>query len=142
MRFFFLLVLWTSLASIALSQSLYVLAWTEGDLNSDGVPERVFIVSPHSSDPANQKSSKFLVVMEYHNHLYQEAFQMPIKAGFLCRTTTDHMSAPVADIWGLHYLPPAGGEQARVKVTFTPGSGEFFFLLHDGQGYRVQSSGD
>ncbi len=126
----------------AWAQNLFVLSWAEGDLNSDGVPERVFLTSSQSSDPANARSEKQLLVMEYRDQRYQKAFQMPIRGNFWCKSPALRLTSPVADFWGLQYLPPALGEPARVKLTFTPGSGEFLTIVHDGSTYRSQSSGD
>lgn len=131
-----------ALAASALAQSLYVLDWTEGDLNGDGVPERVLLVSPDSSDPAHPRSRKQLLVMEYHQKSYRQVFQKNIEAGFFCKTFKQRLSSAQADFWGLHFVGPELGQNPRVKVVFTPGSGEFFTLVHDGKSYQIESSGD
>lgn len=135
-------LLFLSLTLSASAQNLFLLDWAEGDLTGDGIPERVFLVSTQSSDAANPRSKKQLLVMEYHNQTYRQAFQKTIEAPFFCKSTLQRLNSADADFWGLHYLPPNQGQQARIKVTFTPGSGEFFTLLHDGQRYRTESSGD
>jgi hypothetical protein len=80
--------------------------------------------------------------MEYSQKGYRKVFSMPIRSGFFCKTSMDRLTSAHADFWGLRYLPPAQGEPARMKLTFTPGSGEFFTLVHDGTKYRTESSGD
>lgn len=135
-------LLFVCLTLTASAQNTFLLDWAEGDLNGDGVPERVFLVSPQSSDPANPRSKKQLLVMEYHNQAYRQVFQKSIEAPFFCKTPLLRLNSAYADFWGLQYLPPNEGKAARIKVTFTPGSGEFFTLIHDGQRYRAESSGD
>ena len=130
------------LTCAAFGQRFFVLSWAEGDLNSDGVPERVFVVSPQSPDPTNARSEKLLVVMEYRKKVYRKAFSVPIRSGFFCKSSTDRLASPHADFWGVRYLPPTEGKPARMKVTFTPGSGDFFTVVHDGTKYRTEDSGD
>ena len=142
MRTLAFLLIWNSLLVVASAQNYFVLSRAEGDLNSDGVPERVFVVSPQSPDPTNSRSEKLLLVMEYHQKSYRKAFSMPIKIGFFCKTTMAHLTSAYADYWGLSYLPPAQGQPARMKLVFTPGSGEFCTLVHDGAKYRIEGSGD
>lgn len=130
------------LSMSAMAQNYFLLSWAEGDLNSDGVPERVFLVSTQSADPSNARSEKLLLLMEYHQNGYRKAFSMPIRSGFFCKTPQLRLTSASADFWGLQYLAPAQGKPARFKVTFTPGSGEFFTIIHDGTTYRSESSGD
>ena len=80
--------------------------------------------------------------MEYHNQAYRQVFKKSVEASFFCKSTLQRLNSAYADFWGLQYLAPNEGKSARIKVTFTPGSGEFFLLIHDGDQYRIESSGD
>ena len=126
----------------ASAQNFFLLDWAEGDLTGDGVPERVFLVSPQSSDPNHASSKKQLLVMEYHKQAYRKVFQQSVDVPFFCKSNMQRLSSAYADHWGLQFLPPNEGQSARFKVIITPGSGEFFTLFHDGQRYRVEGSGD
>lgn len=135
-------LLFLCLTVSASAQNFFILDWAEGDLTGDGVPERVYLVSSQSSDPAHPSSKKQLLVMEYHKQAYRQVFQKSVQAPFFCKSDMQRLNSAYADVWGLQFLPPNEGQPARFKVTFTPGSGEFFTLLHDGQRYRTESSGD
>jgi hypothetical protein len=137
-----ILCFFLALLAGALAQPLFVLDWVEGDLNGDGVPERVMLVSPDSSDPAHPRSRKQLLVMAYHKQSYRQVFHKNLEAGFFCKSFKEKLTQPQADFWGLHFLGPHLGLPPRVKVVFTPGSGEFFTLVHDGSHYQIESSGD
>ena len=131
------------LAVPSLAQNLYLLSWAEGDLDGDGVPERVVLVSPDSADPTNAKSRKTMLLLRYQDGKYQQALKWPIQGpvGFQVKLFDRHLS-PQADFWGLSYHPPTAGRDPFFKLTFSPGSGEFVQVVSSPTGFQVQGSGD
>jgi len=93
-------LLFLCLTFTASAQNLFILDWAEGELTGDGVPERVFLVSSQSSDPANSRSKKQILVMEYHNQAYRQVFQKSVEAPFFCKTTPQRLNSAYADFWG------------------------------------------
>lgn len=136
-------VLVALLAGPIRAQNHYLLSWSEGDLDGDGVPERVLLVSPESADPGHSESRKFLMVMQYRDGRYEKVLTWPVPppVAFQTRLWERHTD-PRADFWGLSFHPAELGRDPYFRLTFTPGSGEFVQVIWRDGRPLVEGSGD